>query len=179
LSDWPTTVLDPLVTIHSLSLESLASGANSIGFVPSVFASGTWPQANTAIFIPFALTKAITIVKMFSMNGATASGSIDLGIYDVAGTRLISSGSTAQAGTNTLQEFDITDTQIGPGLFYMAVAKNDTAGTLYRVAPVAQLPAGIGVLQQASAFALPATATFAAMAQAYFPWIGMTTRSVV
>jgi hypothetical protein len=57
---------------------------------------------------------------MLVLNGATASGNMDVGIYDYAGTRLVSSGSTAQSGTSAFQDFDITDTLLGPGIFYLA-----------------------------------------------------------
>ena len=187
MSDWPISVVEPLVTINPWSLESigahLVSGcdffATSWGI--NVVGSQAYPTANLALFIPFSVTKPIVAVKLFAYNGGTVSGNIDVGIYDANGVRLISSDSTAQAGTSAttaLQSFDITDTQFGPGLFYLAVAMDNTTGCLCAVVPDIS-PAFTGMAQMATAFPLPAVATFASCATLYIPLIGLTTRTLV
>ena len=110
------------------------------------------------------------------MNG---TGKIDVGIYTVDGGRLVSSGSVIQTDANSLQEFDITDTAIGPGLYYMAVSLDNTTNTLFRYSTNAQNAKGFGLLQQASAHALPASATYAALTESIIPLIGLTTRTLV
>ena len=124
----------------------------------------------------------LVIVKLFILNGATvnAANNIDLGIYSEDGTRLVSSGSTAQGSANTLQEFDITDTLIGPGKFYLAQACDTTAATFWQFPLNAVWHAkAVGIKEQATAFALPASATFATFARSWIPAIGATTRVVV
>jgi hypothetical protein len=180
MSDWPATPLYPLVTITPFALEAnqyrVSNSTN-----PSVAVSTAWPTANLALYFPFWLSIPVTIVKMFTVNGATASNNIDVGIYDSAGARLVSIGTTALAGTNAIQEYNITDTQIGPGKFFLAIAMNGTAGTLSMInTPPAPLQRGGGRFEQATAFVLPATATFAAASTtALTPLFGATIRTVV
>src|SRR5574343_386960 len=82
-------------------------GPNSLGAVflavqASALASATWSSANRALYSPFRLGCTINVTDMFVANGSTASGNLDLGIYDERGTRLVSSGSTAQSGTSVI-----------------------------------------------------------------------------
>lgn len=180
MSIFPTSVIEPNTTITPWSLESLGSGLSIASASLGSLNSTTFPVANTAYFIPFVVSKPITVVKMFLCNGAAVSGNVDLGIYDSAGTKIISIGSTAQSGTSARQEFDITDTQIGPGQFYMALAiDNTTAAT--KNGPLSNVILGkaFGIAEQASAFPLPATATFATLSSAYLPLMGLTVRTVV
>lgn len=175
------TIIKPLVTIHPMSMESLGAYLYTAGNAAlENFLSAAYISANRAIYIPFSVSSPILVVKLWSFNGATASGNIDVGIYDTAGTKIISSGSTVQAGTNTLQEFDIADTMLGPGNFYLAVAMDNTTGTLFRNSGGStSLQSAVGMAQQATAFPLPATATFAATGSTYVPMVGLTTRVVV
>jgi len=143
--------------------------------------SGAYPITNLAIYVPFNLLESVEVVKTFCLNGATVSGNIDMGIYDAAGTRLVSIGSTAQSGINAIQAFDIADTTIGPGRFYMAVAMDNATGTLLRwFAPTLAVEVLTwGLVQQTAAFALPATATFATFGtRNYCPYIGLSIRVV-
>lgn len=176
---WPAPLLQPSI-IHtfgalSAGLESAACGA----FRVASCSSTTYPAANTALYFPFWLASPIVAVQLWAFNGATASGNIDLGLYAADGTRLVSIGSTAQATTSDLQSFDITDTELGPGLFYLAVAMDNTTGTLFRANMSAALGRSIGAFEQTSAFALPATATFATFTPTGFvPVIGLATTTV-
>ena len=114
-----------LGVIHPWSLESLGAGLMTDMKSITSAASATYVAANRAHYIPFVVSEPITVVQLFAYNGATASGNIDMGIYDAKGTKLVSIGSTAQAGTNALQTFDITDTVLGSGRFYLAVAMDN------------------------------------------------------
>jgi hypothetical protein len=109
-------------------------------------------------------------------TGATAGGNFDIGLYDMAGTRLQSTGSTARTASawNAVNWADLT---VGPGWYYAAMAANGV--DLYSgVAPAAGLAQAVGVLEQATAFALPATATFAITTRAMIPTISFQLRSV-
>lgn len=147
-------------TIHSLSYFAMPIVVRLlIGGQPS---SGAWPTANKAIFVPFVINTNCTVKKMFVVNGATASGNLDIGIYNEDGTKLVSSGSTAQSGTNGLQVIDVTDTPLSPGAYYMALAMNGITGTMFKyTAGTGAQMSQLGVYQQTTAFPLPATATFA------------------
>lgn len=159
-------------------------GTRSLGHVQKLSVGGTtsgaWPAANRAIYVPFHVLNNYTVVKLGIRNGTTVTGNVDVGIYDANGTRLISSGSTAQAGTSTVQEFDVTDTTLTPGWYYLAAAM-DGAGHTFRVAP--SVGVGwmrcLGMYQQATAFPLPATATFAAIGTSYLPHLAASSRVIL
>lgn len=162
--------------IHPFSPEAM-SGFAAVGGNAGSWASATYPSANLALFYPFVLTEPATAVQLWAYNGATASGNLDLGIYNAAGAKLVSKGSTAQAGTNDLQRLDITDTVLPSGqVLYMAIAFDGTVGTLFRLpanTATTQLRA-LGMFEMAAAFPLPATATFAVVSTANFiPCMGV------
>lgn len=155
----------------------LESGGSAYNFGA---ATGAWTANNDAYFVPFEIWEPITIQFMYIWN-VTPSGNIDLGIYSRDGTKLASTGSTALSGSNTTQGVALSLT-IGPGKYYMAAACDTTGYTPAIVTTglleVTRARAG-GCLKMASAFPLPATATFAAIASAYVPMIGLSRRSFV
>lgn len=164
----------------TMSPQSLLSvGQDIAANATTAAASGTYPSANRAILIPFDITEDITITQLWAYNGATASGNIDVGIYDDAFGRVVSSGTTAQAGTNVLQVFNITDTPLTAGQYYFAVAMDNTTGTLFRQTVSAENMRTMGCFQMASAFVLPSTVTPAAVASAFMPRIGWTRKAVI
>jgi len=131
--------------------------------------------ANLAVFIPFGVPEAVTVTKLWFSNGAAVAGLLDVAIYDPAGTRLVSTGSTGQSGTNRIQVVDVGDIALGRGVYYLAIS-SDTSGATQKVlaaAPAAAIGQAMGLLQQASAFVLPATATFAAFTSAFVPLCGL------
>jgi hypothetical protein len=178
VADWPDipSLLTPISTITPYDLHSIGIGGGG----PGGPASATWASANLALYIPFRISAPLTITQLFLMNGATASGNVDIGIYDTAGTRIIATGTTGQVGTNVIQAVNVADTLIGPGAFYFALALNGTTGTVFMstsfLAAQCQL---VGMAQQPSAFPLPATATFASCAFTGCPMMGVATQALV
>jgi hypothetical protein len=138
-----------------------------------------WPAANRALYMPFSLQEA-RVVKQGFVVVAVPSGNIDMGIFAIDGTRLVSSGSVAVAGTNTIQVIDFADTLLNPGYYYHAISVNNTVAAFYRAvaASVAMLQA-LGLQQEASAFPLPATATPVNPATDYVPRSGLTFSGVI
>lgn len=171
MSDWSDTPPAPFGVSYFNSIFGIHSIGAASGSMGSI-ASAVYPAANLAIFVPFRLLVPTRVKKLFANNGTVVSGNLDLGIYDSAGCRLTSTGSTAQAGTDTLQTIALeTAIRLGAGQFYLAVALNNVTGTLYRVA-ISFQGRPFGTAQQTSAFALPATATFAQFVYNYLPLIG-------
>jgi hypothetical protein len=170
--------MPPLVS--SLGWHGLGKEMRDFGTV----ASATWPNTNQAFYIPITVTEDITVVKLWCFNGATASGNVNMSLYDssfaqVANTEI---GSTAQAGTNVVQAFDITDTALTAGLYYLAIVMDNTTGTIFR----RQAPVGtfeyltvIGMATEGAAFNLPATATPVAVGFDFAPLCGLSTRTLV
>lgn len=123
-------------------------------------ASAAWPTAAKAFYIPFALDRAVTLFRVGWHNGSAAqSGTREVGVYSAAGVKIIS-GSATPATINVVQFVDVTDTILGPGVYYMAMMD---AGVITTVAwaPVVPQVALMGVYTQTSASPLPSTATFA------------------
>lgn len=154
-------------------------GPLSAGTFMSAASSATYPAANRAIAIPFRTPDPFIVKQLYACNGATVSGNIDVGVYDLAGTRIISAGSTAQAGTSVLQVFDVTDTLIGAGAYYIVVAMDNTTGTLFRQNHNTHQSKFFGMTTVESSFSLPATLTFGTAASGYSPFMGVAGVTVV
>lgn len=136
-----------------------------------------WPAAGLVIFVPFWIPEPVTFYKMF-VAVAVSAGNFDAGIYAEDQTRLVSIGTTAAAGTNDTQVFDITDTTLARGRYYMAiVADTVTTLTVRAKLPAAGIAQSLGLLEQASV-TLPLStgaspATFAKYTRAYIPLFGV------
>lgn len=151
-------------------------------FTTTAPASANWPAANRAIAIPF--RKASTwVLRQFYWRNGTIVGTVhlDCGLY-VAGddgsiTLLTSTGSTTQSGDSVLQVVNVTDTAYPAGLYYMALAMDANSSGVFRSSAGVQLQRALGHVQMASAFTLPATFTPAAIASAYIPVFGVSSKS--
>lgn len=95
-------------------------------------ASAVFPLANSAVLHPFKLCDWATAYQLLLHIGATTSGNVDIGIYDSQGNRIVSSGSTAAGIINTLQQFNIADTVLSPGDYFLAVGCDNITCTMFR-----------------------------------------------
>ena len=182
MSDWPVKVVEPLVSIYPHSLESLGVDFNANGFgALTNYASATYAIAGAAYYIPFTITKQITVRRLFCWNGATANAGVCIGIYDLQGDRILTSGSTSQSTASVIQSFDVTDTAIGPGTFYMAISASTATQTFTTLNVGASLQnlRKMGVYSQSGAYPLPSTATFGTTSTVKIPFIGLTTRDLI
>lgn len=135
--------------------------------------TAVFPSANRALYIPIHMPVAFKIARFWVSNGSNATGNVDVGLSDESGDKLISTGSTARSGASTIQYIGVTDASFGPGTYYLDIALDTTAGSLQRLAAssISQPRVG-GMFQEDSAFPLPSTATFAAIAANYAPYFG-------
>lgn len=162
--DWPNIGQVNRLIVHAQSPQSgCFSGTATLNATPGDVAH---PTANMAYFIPFVLYEPAVVKKLLIANGATVSGNIDAGIYSADGTRLVSMGTTAMSGVSVIQGLDITDTLLGRGLFFLAFACDNATASFFGWNTPGNIgvSALTGIYQMASAFVLPATATFAAQA---------------
>jgi hypothetical protein len=137
--------------------------------------SAAWPAANDALFVPIYLEQHTTVTRLYVINGATASGNIDVGIYTADGALITSSGSTAQSGTNAPQFLNITDILLPPGAYYLAAAYDGTGGTIFRANLSVIRNQEAGVVKSAAAFPLPSSASFTTVTSGLYPLMGMET----
>lgn len=168
-----------LVNSHILSSAAFESIGTELSSAGLTTASGAWPVANKAIFVPVEVYEPLLIVRMFVENGAAVAGNVDVGIYGLSGNLVVSSGSTLQSGTSVIQQLDIIDTVLQAGLYYLAAAMSNVTGTVVRWNPTAAFAKSFGVCEMTSAFPLPATATFVTLTSAYIPAIYATQKDSI
>jgi hypothetical protein len=138
-------------------------------------ASGAWPTADLAIYVPVAVERRVIVKQLWFASQTTGTGNYDIGLYDAAGTKVLSRGSTAKGATAIEVVWDCTDTTIGPGIYYLALNCSNATDTFQRFAPAAPICAALGIYTEAvGSVTLPATATFAVnQTLAYIPILGM------
>jgi hypothetical protein len=180
MADWPFISLPTLGTIHIFSLESLGVGLLTVASCNiNSLADSTAGLSNITRYIPFYLSQSILVAKMFVYNGTVVDGNIDLGIYDMSGRKLMSTGSVVQSGSSVLQVLDITGPRIGPGNFYMALGNSSNTAKFYHISMSSEQNNWLlGVLDEQT-FPLPDQATFTPMGICYTPFIGLSIRVVV
>ncbi len=128
----------------------------------------------------------MTAKKLFYVTGGTTTGTatVELAIYDEDGVQLATSGTASYntGNNNTFTVRDITDTPLAAGLYYLAITCSIAASGVQFIrynTGTNGLPAW-GCFVQASALALPGTATFAwATTEASIPLIGILARSEI
>lgn len=169
----------PAVPVESQTYRHYALNTVEIG-LPLASGTGaaslTWPLANLAIYVPLYINETLIVYEAGVGAGATAGGNYDIGIYDAAGTRLVSSGTTARTASawNTA---GLTDTTLTPGWYYVGMSADGT-NNYSGNNPAAGLCESVGICEQTTAFTLPATATLTRTTRAYVPAIALATRSV-
>ncbi len=154
--------------IHTFSPECIGDGV-----ALATVGNSAWPTANDAVFIPMTLWRPAFTRRLFTGNGNVASGNLDVGIYTADGGRIVSIGSTAMAGATALQFFDIADTYLSPGRYFLALAANNTSAAVRRMTITVIRQQHMGIMKMASAFPLPATATLATTNFGFIPLFGM------
>jgi len=148
-------------------------GEVAIAIGGSTCSSTAWPSASRAVFIPFTISERHTYLRACLANGATLSGNFDIGVYSMAGTRLFSTGTTAQAGSASLMRVVTINWTLDPGNYYLALVVDNTTATVIATPPSASNLRSNGCKQMAAAFVLPSTATFAAYASGFLPVFGI------
>jgi hypothetical protein len=184
MPDFPKTpiVYPPLASVTTTSAANSPTGYMQAAAGGTFAASTAWGTANLGVYIPVYISAPIKIQKMSVLNGATAAGNTDVGIYDEDMARLVSIGPTAQSGTSVVQTFDVTDTFLNPGAYFLALASTDATATFIAGAFVNTARGRVCCCLQETGLSsgtLPATATPAAFAQTFIPIIIAHARSTV
>lgn len=174
----------PLITLGSrlaagAGLRMLGAGAASSGASP-------WSDAaNSVLAFPFVLEKQTTIYKGFGVTGTSPSGNFEVGIFDDAFAKIVSSGSVAAGAVASIPVMaDLTDTTLSSGLYYAGMSFDATTTNRWFRWSVATTGTAfwqlLGCFKHASAApgSFPSTATPADMTNVAFPLFGLITRSV-
>lgn len=162
MTDFPIMRWPPLNLITPYHSESLGDALKSSGGASLSSASSGTFTSDLIYYYQFRIYEPAIAVKLSHLVGSTAAGLVDLGIYDSQGNLLVSTGLIAQGTLNTLQEADITDTLLNPGIYFMAIKCTLSTGTGFRTSrgdevnlPVVPFYIEVGDL----AAVLPTTAT--------------------
>ena len=157
----------------------LAVGMSGGTGIFSPIASAVWPAANRTLYFPFELEQPMLVEQFQWHNGSTVNGNVDMGIYTESGVRLVSTGSTVQAGVSAAQLVDVSDTLLDRGVFYCALAHSSATSTVLRAAVGSASDYLLwGALQQ-DIFPLPATAIFTSMQTPFLPMAVVVARTPV
>jgi hypothetical protein len=164
----------PLPTIHPYSQESIGAAIMAMSgpqYYGAMGTSASWPTTNLAFYIPFVICRTVIIRELaWFIATLNLGGNVDVGIYDKGGNRLVSVGGVALVGTNTWQTYDIADTQLNPGGYYMAMVCSSVSPKW----PYAYFPGGscmtvLAMLQQTNAYPLPNPMVGATYASNFIP----------
>lgn len=139
-------------------------------------ASTAWPLANLALFLPVYIPQRCIAYSVGFGTGATAGGNWDIGIYDLAGNRLKSTGTQSRTAS-AWNSNDWADYTMEPGWYYVAMSADSTAN-YSGLAPAAGLCESLGVCEMQSAFVLPNPATLVRTTRAFIPSFSINLRSV-
>lgn len=141
-------------------------------------ASAAYPLANLAIYVPFSVSHAVTAVEGWVSTGATAGGNFDIGIYDAAGSRLTSAGSTARSVSTIVNTTTMTDQLLLPGRRYYMAFSADAASNYIAGTSAAGIYEAMGILESTTSFVLPSSPTLSRTTRAYVPLFGLRVYSV-
>lgn len=166
--------------INTWHVQSIGNKLVGLGDSATSVASTAYPSANLAIYIPFFMRTPFLVAQLAWLTGATATtDSVDMGIYSADGRQILHTGATVLSGGTAPQVVNVTDVYLGAGSYFFAIAQNGTsAGLSAQTFANAGFDAMCGIYQQASAYTLPAIATFASPTFSYVPMIGFTARTV-
>lgn len=127
------------------------------------YTSAVYQTANNAKYSRVFNPRAFRMTHAYVQNGTVVSGNFDIGVYDARGVKIASTGSTAQAGTSTIQWVAL-DALIPAGWVTLAFVLDNTTGTtMVPSTPVTHFPTrmydALGFASEGTAHPLPATLT--------------------
>lgn len=147
--------------------------------VAAGLASFAWPSANLCLFAPVIVHKPFLLQQLEVVVGSATSGNCDCGLVDDQQNRIISKGSTAVGSANAGMAFNVTDTEILPGLYFAALSCDNTTAAFTGNTDAVPLQRARGMLAQAlGSVTIPNPVAFAAIANTFTPFISLLGRSL-
>lgn len=171
------------IPLHVHSMGRYNSAAIVMGMMGTPSATtNNWQGNNLAVYAPVSLPASFRIARFMVANGSNLTGTIDIGIYNAAGTLLLSAGGgVARANASAVQYVDVTDTAFQAGSYYLALVGSSTSGT-YAMPSIAAAVRGrwCGFLQESlGSSTLPGTMTPVANTASLIPQFGFTQSATV
>lgn len=173
-------------TLSTLSQVCLPELIGNSGTNPTT-ASFTWATANLCLYIPFILESQFLVRKLFWCNAATAANNVELAILAAnpatgTATLLTSTGAVAQTGASAAQVTTLgTPILLMPGAYYWGFTAAGTTSAFNCIPWSVNVLKAAGMAQQTGVTpgSFPATATFATIATAQVPVVGMSNATAV
>lgn len=136
--------------------------------------------ANLALFVPFHVAvPGHTVYEGWAACGSGAGGNFDIGLYDLAGNRLTSSGATARTAATQVSTAAMANYALPVGDYYMAFACDGTTAFQGQTLTTPGVIEASGCCEMAAAYPLPLSATLVkATTQAIMPLFGLNLRTV-
>lgn len=156
---------------HSLAISTLSMNALGPCLIGTAMAAVAWPAADRAIMVPFRVATRVTVYKMACGTGTGTTGNFNLGIVDVFGNHIVSTGSTAKSVASEDRLVDVTDTTFGPGMFYLAMVADSTDTYIGRTNSNVAMTKLMGLREAAGSFTLSSGVTLATVSTAFVPAI--------
>lgn len=138
--------------------------------------NAAWPAANRGIAVPLFLPAPAIVNRFMYVIGTTGAVNVDIGIYRRDLTKIITTGSTAVAGSNACTFINVTDTLLAPGHYWMAMSCDSTTTTTFnRIAPgqLGSLELS-GCKRLSTSFPLPDPIAPVAITDLFMPLFGFT-----
>jgi hypothetical protein len=175
----PYTGLVDEINVHLDSWN--CTGPMALGIDNAALASAAW-TANRLLFLPFVTDVNLLVAQFFWVNGATAAGNTDVGIYSFDGqTKIGSTGSTANSGTSAVQSVNVTDFSLGADQrYWLALGCDSSTHTYFASSMRVEGWDYAGAREELSGWSsgLPGTITFAVPSVTVTPMFGFTGSSV-
>lgn len=151
-------------------------GSATTGVMPTATTNANWGTANLVLYMPFTVYESSTAKRLAWMNGSTLVANVHIGIFDESLARLVQSGAVTPVGAGVIQAFNIADTVLAPGRYYLALGSDNASSRFGFFNPDATLVRGVGVAEAAAGISggnLVTPATLAAYSRVILPWFGI------
>jgi hypothetical protein len=156
-TSWPPAPTRPdpvIIGPHSRNAVGLEVAAVSTS-APSSIAVGA---SNVYATYVFEIADLFPVLKLWWYNGATASGSVEVAVYDEnLTTKFATSGSLAASGTNVLQESaPVAAATLGRGRYQMVLGLSSNIQTFFdMVTPITEYMTSVGFNIRSTGVTLP------------------------
>jgi hypothetical protein len=167
MADFPQPNVDAPPFLHTWSRYSCLRELKVVTGAAVVAVGTVDPTADNIHYMPMSIPFPYLCRRAFWVNGTTAAGSRDFGIFARDGRQIYSTGSTLDSGTSAPQFVSIaTPFILYPGDYYFAWLTSSATNSAFGAVSTIPLERMVGIKGQAKAIPLPTSATFATPAVA-------------
>lgn len=90
-----------------------------------------WPAAFRILYVPFQLADSLAVQRVFVPNNFAPAGSLNIGVYTVAGALLTSTGIQPRVGAVVNQHYTMPIT-LAKGWYYFACVADSAVGSTWQ-----------------------------------------------